>query len=285
LARHFRDLLVSKDSETIQLLEVGESIREKYMVQSAASSVPFLFRALEILNQSDIGYKGSNNKRLHVEMALVQLCGITGEEFREMKPPVKKDIAEKKKESSQEKKYVEADSVVAKPDVVEAKPVIKEDIKQYTHSIKDVINGKKAEKKPVDEGNSGNKAVEVREDTFSHDDLQMCWQEFAKKYKKEQRKFSLLTTQPVNLNENFTIEFTTASELQKSTFEKELYNEILAYLKDALKNDRIILNVSVTETAAEGKKKLYTDEEKYKHLAEKNPDLNKLRDTFRLDFK
>ncbi|MGB4400554.1 MAG: DNA polymerase III subunit gamma/tau, partial [Daejeonella sp.] len=76
LASHFRNLLVSKDPSTLKLLEVSEGIREKYNVQSQASTASFLFSALNITNQCDLNYKTSKNQRLQVELALIKLCHL-----------------------------------------------------------------------------------------------------------------------------------------------------------------------------------------------------------------
>ncbi len=76
LCSHFRDLLVSKDSKTLQLLEVSEKAKQKYAEQAAKCQIPFLFAALDLASKFDEKYKESNNKRLHVELALLQLCNI-----------------------------------------------------------------------------------------------------------------------------------------------------------------------------------------------------------------
>jgi len=76
ISEHFRDLLVCKDPITIQLLEVGASIREKYKTQAQKTPVDFLYSALEIGSRSDLSYKASKNKRLHVELALLQFSNI-----------------------------------------------------------------------------------------------------------------------------------------------------------------------------------------------------------------
>lgn len=74
---HFRNLLVSKDAETLQLLEVGKNIKEKYKQQSSSCSLPFLIKGLTLLNKADVQYKSSKNQRLQVELTLMQLCSIT----------------------------------------------------------------------------------------------------------------------------------------------------------------------------------------------------------------
>ncbi len=77
LSSHFRDVMVSKDSVTIQLLEVGGEIREKYKVQAARCDGDFLVGALQIANECDLQYKASQNKRLLVELAIIKIAQLT----------------------------------------------------------------------------------------------------------------------------------------------------------------------------------------------------------------
>lgn len=86
LATHFRNLLVSKDESTLQLLEVGDSIKEKYKAQSASSSLPMLISCLEVLSNFDIQYKTSKNKRLLSEVTLMQLCSEEISEGKKKSP-------------------------------------------------------------------------------------------------------------------------------------------------------------------------------------------------------
>lgn len=76
LAEHLRNILVCKDATTLDLLEVGESLRERYRKQSALSPSSFLLTALNLCNDCDINFKMARNKRLHVEMALLKMCYI-----------------------------------------------------------------------------------------------------------------------------------------------------------------------------------------------------------------
>ncbi|MCL1821604.1 MAG: DNA polymerase III subunit gamma/tau [Prolixibacteraceae bacterium] len=77
LTGHFRDLLVSRDAVTVQLLEVGGDIRERYKTQAAGCLPDFLLEALRISNECDYQYKTSQNKRLSVELALVRIAQLT----------------------------------------------------------------------------------------------------------------------------------------------------------------------------------------------------------------
>ena len=76
MGNHLRSLLVSKDAATVQLLEVSDQLRQRYLAQSQACPLPFLIKALEINNQCDIDYRAANNKRLHLEIALLKMCTL-----------------------------------------------------------------------------------------------------------------------------------------------------------------------------------------------------------------
>jgi DNA polymerase-3 subunit gamma/tau len=76
LAEHLRNILVCKDATTLDLLEVGESLRERYRKQSSLAPSSFLLTALNLCNDCDINFKMARNKRLHVEMALLKMCYI-----------------------------------------------------------------------------------------------------------------------------------------------------------------------------------------------------------------
>jgi len=77
LASHFRDLLVCKNQETIELLEVGEQVKTMYFEQSQKTSPQFLIEAIDIANSCDLKYKNSQNQRLLVELCLMQLASLT----------------------------------------------------------------------------------------------------------------------------------------------------------------------------------------------------------------
>ena len=76
LAAHFRDLLVSRDAQTLPLLEVAESVRQRYAEQAQRCAPTFLYRALKLCNDCDINYRASNNKRLLVELTLIQVAQL-----------------------------------------------------------------------------------------------------------------------------------------------------------------------------------------------------------------
>ena len=80
LASHLRDLMVCKDVATVALLEVGSSIRKRYQDQAQVCPLPFLYKAMKLCNDCDLNYRISKNKRLLVELALIQIAQITSGE-------------------------------------------------------------------------------------------------------------------------------------------------------------------------------------------------------------
>lgn len=76
LASHFRDLLVCKDTKTVQLLEVTDNLKNRYAQQANITTGSFLLTALNIANQCEINYKSAKNKRLQVELCLLKMCYI-----------------------------------------------------------------------------------------------------------------------------------------------------------------------------------------------------------------
>lgn len=128
LASHFRDLMVSKNQQTIALLEVGERTKTKYFEQSQATSYTFLQEGIDLANSCDFNYKLSQNQRLHVELCLMKMASLTDPNSPEKKktkhhilspkevkeastgfsnPSVKEETSEKYTEKASDERKVE----------------------------------------------------------------------------------------------------------------------------------------------------------------------------------
>lgn len=304
LSSHFRDLLVCKDQVTLQLLEVGGSMKDKYRDQSVKCTSYFLYKALEVCSNTDIYYKGSNNQRLHIELALVKLCRILISE----EPLEKKEIPQKKTDTEfKEKPDTASDSSPdpeskTEPDI----PDIREDDNKdfatvnessqkkftpTTTSIKDAIKSAvKKEKKP--EGNeeptkvadNGSGYENIAANGFTQDALLEKWQNYAQKIKNDKpRLFTTLKSQLPALKNDYTIEVEMNNGAQMDQFDKELKLDLTNYLRTELNNHKInIFTYLIKEEKT--KNNLYTDENKFKHLTKKNPNLGELKQKFNLDF-
>ncbi|WP_411273720.1 DNA polymerase III subunit gamma/tau [Daejeonella sp.] len=320
LASHFRNLLVSKDASTLTLLEVSEGIRQKYNIQSQASSASFLISALNITNQCDLNYKMSKNQRLQVELTLIKLCHLPSVLNLSTAPPAFSEPGELKKkpepitkvsfptkdstiqnkqaeESESETLVSEVNSVLSKEEDLYNLPEVREvapanDEKKVKISIpRASLSGntslipnlndleanysKKEEEKP--EYLDGESRME-----FDWNTLLTFWNEYAEKLKHEGKLniFTIMTSNPPTLLENFVIELIIENRVQEELLINEKV-DLLNFLRTKLKNFGIELNTKHIEVT--GKKRLYTSTEKYNHMVEKNPKLEEFRRRFNLD--
>ncbi|OFX20714.1 MAG: DNA polymerase III, subunit gamma and tau [Bacteroidetes bacterium GWA2_31_9b] len=288
LSEHFRNLLVCKDEITLQLLEVGANIREKYKDQTRVLTPDFLFKSLEISNKYDYGYRTSRNKRLHVELALIELCNIALEkkksdnnELNEITDTV--EIIPKEVTSHEVKKTVEPKIKIEdqnKQILSSKKP---KNISSF--SIKDNLVAPKIEsKQKIEENEEINTDIEPlipADQDFSEIELIDKWQQFSEKQIDKPRIYNTLTSKDPKLEEKSIVTFEIDNNLQEEKI-NEIRNELIHFLKAELNNSNIDLKLIITDLPNETK--LFTPEEKYKHMLSKNEDLGKLRQEFNLDF-
>jgi len=295
LASHFRDLLVAKDNKTVELLEVGDNAKKKYLEQSSKASIAFLIQAIEKANDCDLNYRASKNQRLLVELTLMQIASITfdGEKkksanyiipatfFTSLSPAAKQvnkgDIQTPKKVEDIPKKS-ETPVQQEKPKVSTPAPRLRNvERRKSAFSLKS-INEKKKVAKKVEEENFDNHP----KDAFDQEALEKTWKVYQEKLQKKGEKSmaSILAADTPLLKENFKILFSLPNNLMMDQL-KQGRPKLLKHLRESLNNYGIVLEVIVNETVE--KKFAYTPLEKYNKLKEKNPMIQKLKDTFQLD--
>jgi DNA polymerase-3 subunit gamma/tau len=283
LASHLRDLLVSKDKETVVLLEKGESLKEQYLNQSQMCKQTFLLQALNICNKCDVQYKTSKNQQLLVELSLMKLCSIDTElskkkEYSTITLPkqvvkIEKDasqsITEIKKEEPQVENQIESEN----------KNLDAEKPKQKKRSSLISIS-ELDEKEEVDE----EKTTKKRSIEFGNDDLQKVWKVYVSQ-QKEKGKANYATTLDMNepiLLEDYRIEILISNKSQEVVIEKEKM-DLHEFLRDNLQNDFVEITTKIQETNAE-EKVPYTNKDKYEQMTKENPTLKTLKDKLGLDF-
>jgi DNA polymerase-3 subunit gamma/tau len=303
LGDHLRNLLVSKDEQTLILLEVGKSIREKYREQAAKCSLLMLIKGLAIINKTDIQYKSSKNQRLQVELALMQLCSISsGGADTEKKndiikvAPAKAAPATASAPAATQAKQVAGDNAnngsntnsSAKENTEPAaaapqSPAKKLPIKTSSPSISKHLNGQNAaEQKANEKEASQTDTTNYPKNPVTQNALEAKWTAFANDLKakgKNSLSINLTSRKPVMMSDN-TIEFSVNNKTLEEAVE-EIKMNLLDFLRKELNNYALQLNLVMTES--EEKATMYTATEKYKYLSEKNPAINKLRQTFDLD--
>jgi DNA polymerase-3 subunit gamma/tau len=294
LASHFRDLLVAKDKATINLLEVGDNAKKKYLNQSSKASISFLIQSIEKANQCELNYKISKNQRLLVELTLMQIASITfdGEKkkpsnyiipatfFTSISPPLKKEIIPDVKAKDDLKtppKVVDKEPLALSTLI--SKPPILKNIKRRSNSLSlKSIHQQKDIKKTTTEINYD----DYPRKPFTESELQTAWKDFQKFLIKKGEKSiaSILATDIPTLQENFYIQFILPNKLMEDQL-KQVKPKLIKFIRESLNNYGISLNIVVNETIQ--KKFAYTPQEKYNKLLEKNAFLKDLKDTFQLD--
>ena len=296
LASHFRDLLVAKDNATIELLEVGDNTKKKYLAQATKASIPFLIPGIDKANDCDLKYRASKNQRLLVELTLMQIASISFDGAKKKssnyiipatfftsllptKPkPVSNQIAAVAATIS---KQTNAVKTTVAPPVVEApkKPLLK-NIKRRTSalSLKNVHQKKEVANVTNVEENFDNHP----KTPFTQEQLKEAWNKYYFKLQNlgEKNIASIILAGEPLLTTNFKIVLTLPNSLMKNQLDRAK-NPLLSFLREHLNNFGISLNIIVSETIE--KKFVYTPLEKYNKLKEKNPLLEKLKNTFGLD--
>lgn len=285
LSSHFRNLLVCKDEETIKLVEAGSAIREKYREQTLRCPLKFLYNGLEVLSYADINYKTSLNQKLHVEIALIRLAklnmdsGKSSETGGEEKSHNSK-LAEKEKPQERIKTGVSAEK--------KEKPKTDTGSSLKSFSIKDKLkeNGKKEEEKKEANPEDTRDAVNEAEGNmdFDEDDLTTAWNSFGDKLKDSSpRMSSIIKAMKPVIEDKTGIVLNLNNQDQKDYFDQKYKSAVLKHLKNNLKNNKISFRTEVVENNEESSTP-YTDDEKFKYMAKKNPSLNDMKNQLGLEY-
>ena len=282
LAEHYRNLLVTQDTATLLLLEVGTNIREKYKEQSAKCTLHFLINGLNTLNAADFKYKVSKNQRLLVELSLIQLCAaqlMKNSQAAEKKNDTLEEVPSesKKIDSPSEKKEI-APIAIANDSDKPKENFNSEHLKQTINiPTTSIFNVPKTTKPNA--AASINESIQVeaqKNNPFSQEILGPLWETYAVKMNeigKVNFSSTLSTYKPI-LKENYLIEFSLDNKVQEEEFNREKL-DLLGFLRKELKNSDIQINTLLNKV--ENEKKPYTNVEKYKHMMSLNPTIDYLR--------
>jgi DNA polymerase-3 subunit gamma/tau len=297
LAGHFRDLLVCRDESTLVLFEVGASIRERYKEMAKHCPDQLLFKAIELANTCDLNYRASRNKRLLLELTLIQLCQLTQVAADDKKKALIEPIAgtnpaSQAVNSGKPQQPPQAPSVTAAagapqvmsthmPSSVPAPPPstapnpARKTARPMGISMKE-IGVEKPKQQTVQQATTNVKEVVT---PFDNDSLVREWDNYAATIdKKVYLKNTMINCKPT-LQENYYFEVAVHNPGQQ----EELINNaihILPFLRQHLNNSRIQMRVRIVE--GNEKHLAYTSTEKLELLMKINPTLGRLRDEFNL---
>jgi DNA polymerase-3 subunit gamma/tau len=297
LASHFRDLLVSKDKITIELLEVGDNAKKKYLAQSAKCDLRFLLQGIELANDCDIKYKSSKNQRLLVELALMQLASVTFDgEKKNNKPFIISAVVFRSKSPKKSKaKFTVKEEIkaVAKKEVPEIKNKLKVSKTPSAESVK-VVTKNTAPRRSSLSLKSLERKTEIAKievdfeevdglpkDDFSESKLLLLWEEYINLLLDAGKKSvaSIMNSNAPKL-ENGMVHFQLPNAMMKDQLDRAKF-PLVKYLREKLNNFKMDIIIDVNEE--ETKRYAYTPDEKYQKLKEKNSALELLKKTFDLD--
>ncbi|TCK85679.1 DNA polymerase III subunit gamma/tau [Albibacterium bauzanense] len=318
LASHFRNLLVAKDIQTIKLLEVSKSIKERYLSQAEKTSQGLLLSGLNIANQCEIQYKTSRNQRLQVEIALLKMCHIAAAiQLTKMPLPTVEQSQEIKKKTNNTKHSVSSETPVIQEISKEHEPVSTEETKASMPAMDGSIAidsnlAEPAEKitkpklvipkfgdiainahipnldsvfeeKKVDAEKDPEYIQGDAEEPFQESDFLIYWKSFAEQAKIENKinLYTLMTANEPTLRENYQVAIIIENQLQQQLL-IESKIDLLNYLRQKLKNFKIDLIPVLQKTNVI--RKPVTDTEKYQAMLSKNPLLDQFRKEFNLGF-
>lgn len=294
LAQHLRDVLVSKDAATAQLLETSDSIRQHYQQQATTCSAKWLFNALDIVNTCDIQYRTARNKRLTVELALVKLCRLV-EASNTPTASVQTTQPATAPKATPSAAPKTAPVATAAPKSVA--PVVEKAAPQVTPQATPQAAPRAVISAPMAMPSLGNlgtisslttattaaaptaqetsaPAQELRNTPFTEDQLNDAWVGLAEHFPGEERLIALITTQMPQLIGPNLCRITVANPWQKDDFAK-FGKKVMDIVRNKLKNDHLKLQVEISQE--ESTRRAYTASEKYAVLTGMNPYLVDLR--------
>jgi DNA polymerase-3 subunit gamma/tau len=297
LNNHLRDLLVSRDEATVKLLETSPSIRQRYREQAVRAALAFIYEALDIGSQCMLNFRASKNQRLHVELALLRMCNISAGKVTD---EIKKKAEPRQLEEEQDFKVAPpakstpapAGSTTAPPAAAGAEGAARSGTTPQKPSsatnetrkvsIREVITGAKATENVVNEPEPEISAAETDRE-FSQDELREAWTLFAAAMKEESPRISVtLSSVSPELLPDRTIMLRLDNSALKETFDHNFKARLEGHLRRTLQNGQLKLQTTVEST--ERGEILYSPEQKFNHLAARNPALKDLKKTFNLDF-
>ena len=282
-AQHLRDVLVSKDAATTQLLETSDAIRQHYQEQAKHCNAKWLFNALDIMNTCDIQYRTAKNKRLTVELALVKLCRL----MEPVEVPVAQPVQKPAPTPAAKPAAAPAAAPVSAPQPAPAPkavaPTPPPPPKPMMGAMPSLGNlGKMgAVSQPAAQPTTAAAPAEQekRNNPFTIDQLRSAWVGQVKNFEKEERFKNMLTTYELVQDTDTLFHITVDNQLQKKEFAK-FGKQLMENIRQVLQNDMIQLRVDVAEYVAT--QVAYTATEKYKLLAQQNPHLEDLRQRMNL---
>lgn len=274
LAEHFRNLLVSRDPKTVRLLEVGETIKARYFEQGQKSEPAWLLEALKISMKTDTEYRMAANKRLLIELMLLQIATL------------KKKLNRLGEEAAPKQEENEADFLPSATPAAAPKPMGSAKIMPSGPQTISINPGKVLQQVKTDP----KAAEQTAEDKPKFEDKPFTEEECKAALKmyvdslgsnKKQNLLTIWTTNTHNIK-GHVIQIIATSKIQANLLEEEK-GDMLEMIRNCLQNRQVSLEILIELPAAAPVQKVLTNNERFDLLAAKNPVLLEMKRVLELD--
>ena len=303
-ASHLRDLLVSRDAQTLPLLEVSETVRTRYSEQAAKCRPQFLYRALRFCNDCDLNYRTSSNKRLLVELTLIQVaqavdddeagCGLGPTKilkplFAAIAPAAAAPQAPKAQPAATTQQRPAATPAATTAPSATLPVANTQNTAAAQHHVRPVslsISATKMQQRRK-QANSANldqaRRIVINEvQPFEWKDLSYQWYRFAMELPQEQNAIAgRMKNMRPQLMDNFVVEVPVEND-QVLMLMNSIHDDLVCYLRMGLHNGKVDVRFRIIQ-AEEAKKRAYTRQEQLAAMLEKSPGLAVLKNTLNLE--
>ena len=309
LAKHVRNVLMAKDPQTLPLLEVSDQQRQRYQEQAQKCETRFLYQALKLMNQCDINYRQSSNKRLLVELTLIEIAQITqpddgasaGRRPKRLKSLFKNLIQQSQPKSAApqvaaaevpvstttapknaQPSTAEASSQPSTPNSQPSKPSVK--LGGLGFSWTKLRQGDKSSKVNLSDSLTDGKDGQPNDQKFSQEDLELQWMSMCNRMSDNKPQLIGIATRMKNMTPQITefpqVEVTVENELIKQDMEA-IQKSILKTLQLHLHNQQITFTIQVSNQKEQTK--ILSRREQFEEMRKINPAVAKLQQEFDLE--
>lgn len=263
MASHLRNLLLGKDPRVVALMEVSKQLQERYIKQAERCDTAFILRALDLANECDINFRSANNKRLHLEVALMKMVGtpnvavISSETQRSREISNNANVSKPTAPAPAPKAPAPAPT---QPAPTPAPTPVQRVRRTGTISINDTEPQKKASDAPV----------EVRNNPFTQEMLANAWTKFMTENKNTAPNFVAgIGKYTPTLGDNFEINYQVDNILVVNDMQH--IGQLREHLAKELDNNQFKLIHHIVEKPKD--EVIYTDRSRFEKMAELNPNV------------
>ena len=271
LAKHVRDVLVSKDPSTIALLEVPETMQKRYAQQAQQSTDSWLYTVLDLLNTCDIQYRTAKNKRLLVELTLIKIANIgTQPTTPPTTSPTKGKPSDKPSTTSDKASNLPPMPSVTLP-TTQAQPA------------SDTSTPISPQPQPKPQASQATSDKAPANAPFTNDHLKTAWETVIENFKSEQRIYAILSSivpQKSHSDEISCEVILPLTNAWQQNILQTLFDNLKNQLQDILHNENITLHHQIIEV--QNTVQAYTEKGKCKALIEENPLFETFMERFKL---